>query len=255
MKIGSFNVNSIRVRLDHVLDWLATHEPDIVALQETKCEDHLFPSLAFEELGYHCEAHGMKSYNGVALLSRHPLTRVQRGLMGTQGDCRLIAADACGYRIINTYVPNGTKLGTDKWVYKLNWLETFRGYLQNELLSRTPLIWLGDVNIAPTSLDVYDSGRHLGQIGHHPDEFAKLKAIYDMGLTDSFRLLHPDERSYTFFDYVITNSLKRNLGWRIDHIACNAAALSKLETCEHHHGLREQVQPSDHVPILANFRD
>jgi len=260
MKIATFNCNSVRQRQDIILDWLAEFEPDVLSLQEIKCVDEQFPREPFEENGWHVESFGQKSYNGVALISRQPLTQVQRGLglfQPTERECdrRVIAATLSGVRVINTYVPNGTRVGTDKWVYKLAWLERFREFLAAEMARFPNIVWMGDINIAPTPDDVYEPARHLGGVGHHPEEFVRLSSILELGLTDLFRHLTPGPGHYTYWDFFLPNAVKRGLGWRIDTLYGTAPMLARLEECTIDVAPRLLVKPSDHTFVLGTFLD
>jgi exodeoxyribonuclease-3 len=254
MRIATFNANSIRVRLDAVLDWLARHEPDVLALQETKCEDSVFPAEAFEEMGYHVVHHGQKTYNGVAIVSRSPALNVARGFgFPDPDDRRLIAADIDGVRVINTYVPNGTRVGSDKFAYKLAWLSQFRDWLDRSARPDSPMVWLGDMNIAPTPDDVYDSAKLLGSVGHHPEEFAALAHVVDWGWQDVFRRHHQGPGHYTYWDYVVPTAFSRNLGWRIDHIYASASFAPRCRSCVVDREPRAAARPSDHTFVVADF--
>lgn len=257
MRVATFNVASIRARLPIVLEWLAENEPDVLALQETKVEDDKFPIDDFEEMGYHLAVHGQKSWNGVALASRLPAADVQIGFCDAMwpDDARIISARFRDVRVINTYVPNGNTVGSDKWDYKLRWLERFGALLHQRYRADEPLIWLGDINIAPTPNDVYNSKKFYGGVGHHPDEFTRLNKILDFGLVDTFRHLYPEAVEYTFWDFVITNSLERDYGWRIDHIYASACLLPKLTQCKIDRPVRLLPRPSDHTVVFADFRD
>ncbi len=255
MKIATFNANSVRVRLPILLDWLATNEPDVLAIQETKCEDHVFPREDFEDLGYHVTCHGQKSYNGVALLSREaPLaTRTGFGDPAWPEDCRIIVGQYRDFVLLNTYVPNGTKVGSDKWDYKLRWLERMHEYLQGLIAGPLPVIWLGDINIAPTPDDVYESHRHLGNVGHHPDEFKRLAALVELGLKDVFRKFTEGPGHYTYWDFFLKNALDRKLGWRIDHIYTTQALTDRCVECIIDTEPRRAERPSDHTFVMATF--
>lgn len=255
MKVTTYNCAGVRARLEGLLDWLATNEPDVVGLQEVKAMDEIFPRAPFEELGYRVATHGQKGFNGVAILSRLPIEDVTNGMGDAVEDpqARVIAATIAGVRIVNTYVPNGTRVDTDKWDYKLLWMERFRDYLAP--LVRSDLLWIGDVNVAPGPLDVYDAPRQLGGVGHHPAEFERLAAIRELGLVDSHRHLRPDAaREYTYWDFTIPNALKRRLGWRIDHIYGTAGMIERLESLVVDEAARLETKPSDHTFVTATFR-
>ncbi len=255
MTIATFNAASVRARLPLLIEWLAENEPDVLAIQETKVEDHIFPRTDFEDLGYQIALHGQKAWNGVALLSRSPIMNVQTGfgddLMPT--DARIISGEINGIAVVNTYVPNGNAVGSDKFVYKLKWLERFRTLLDQRYLPEQPLIWLGDINVAPESTDVYDSPKMLGGVGHHPDEFVRLAKIVEFGLTDVFRKLHPEAGHYTFWDFQIPRSVDRNLGWRIDHIYATEALAALCDSCTIDVAARKLERPSDHTFVVAHF--
>ena len=255
MKIATFNVNSVRARLPVVLDWLRYQDPDVLALQETKVQDDGFPVKDFNELGYQVAMHGQKSYNGVAIISKEKATDVQFGLGDEQLDeeCRVIRATFEGVTVINTYVPNGNEVGGDKWEFKMRWLDRFAQFSKEQVKSSESAIWLGDINVAPTSLDVYEAEKKLGDVGHHPDEFSRLEKIVDQGWTDCFRKHTPEGEHYTFWDFRIPNAFDRDLGWRIDHIYANGALVDKCKRCWVDTDPRVMERPSDHTPLLAEF--
>lgn len=255
MKVATYNAAGIRARLDTLVEWMAENEPDVIAIQETKVEDDKFPRAAFEELGYELAIYGQKSWNGVAIMSRLPISNIQTGF-GDElmpNDARIISCDVGGVRLVNTYVPNGNTVGSDKWVYKLQWLDRFRAYLASQATPNDPLIWLGDINIAPTPDDVYDSKKLLGGVGHHPDEFSRLAHIVDFGLTDVFRNFHDGPGHYTFWDFTIPRGVDRNLGWRIDHVYTTKWLADRCSSCEIDRDARKQVKPSDHTFVTAEF--
>lgn len=255
MKVATYNVNSIRMRLDTVLEWLSDQEPDVLALQETKVTDDKFPVHEFEDHGWHVALHGQKAYNGVALVSRHPIQQVRMGFEDPlwPEDCRILTAEVQGLAVVNTYVPNGTAVGTDKFDYKLRWLERLLQFMHVRYSPSTDLIWLGDINIAPKPNDVWDSPRHRGRVGHHPEEFARLDKLVEWGFTDLFRELTPDGGHYTFWDYVIPRSFENNLGWRIDHIYGTEPLRSRLRACTIDRAPRSVPKPSDHTVVVAEF--
>ncbi len=255
MKIATFNAASVRARLPLLIEWIAENEPDVLGIQETKVEDDKFPIGDFEDLGYHVELHGQKSWNGVALLSRGLATNVTRGFEDDlfPSDARIISAEVNGIRIINTYVPNGNTVGSDKFEYKLRWLERFAQFLRERFRPDQPLIWMGDINIAPTPIDVYDSPRFYGGVGHHPEEFKRLDAILSFGLEDTFRKFHSEKGHYTFWDFTLPRGVERNLGWRIDHIYTTPDLASRCLSCEIDLEARNQTRPSDHTFVTATF--
>jgi exodeoxyribonuclease III len=253
--IATYNAAGIRARKDLVLEWLAENEPDVLAIQETKVEDDKFPVDDFEDLGYHLAIHGQKAWNGVAILSRHAITDVRTGMGDAlfPEDRRIMSADVQGIRIVNTYVPNGNSVGSEKFEYKLKWLERFAQHMRENYRPSDPLVWLGDVNIAPTRDDVYDSQRMLGGVGHHPEEFKRLDKILEFGLTDVFRMHHKGPGFYTFFDFTIPVAVKRNLGWRIDHIYATENLAARCTACQIDAEARKVEKPSDHTFVVATF--
>lgn len=255
MVVATYNAAGVRARLAGILDWLADNEPDVLALQETKVEDHLFPLASFEELGYNVAINGQKSWNGVALVSRLPITNVRKGFQDDLSveDARIIAGDIGGLTVINTYVPNGSAVGTEKFDYKLVWLERFAKYLRRHFDAAEPTVWLGDINIAPTENDVFDPKRHRGKVGFHPDEISRLEKILDWGLTDLFRKHHEGPGYYTFWEFTIPKSVERNLGWRIDHIYGTKPVSEACSRCWIDKGPRTGERPSDHTFVLAEI--
>lgn len=255
MLVATFNAASIRARLDCVLEWLAENEPDVLAIQETKVENEKFPSADFEDLGYHLALNGQKSWNGVATLTREPTLNTVRGFVDDlfPEDARIIACEVHGITIVNTYVPNGNAVGTEKFDYKLRWLDRFHRLVAERYRPDQPLIWLGDINIAPTPNDVYNSAKMLGKVGHHPEEFARLAAIVDWGLVDVFRRFHDGPGFYTFWDFVIPKSVERNLGWRIDHIYATVPLAQTCARCWIDLEPRKSERPSDHTFVVAEF--
>lgn len=254
MRIASFNVNSIRARMPRFLEWLAEADPDIVAIQETKVEDDLFPLADLPLDKYQIHISGQKRYNGVAIMSKHPVEDITTGfgMADWPEDCRIITGMIEGVRVINTYVPNGTSVGGEKWGYKMGWLENFRSYLDHNFSPREKVIWLGDINIAPGPNDVYESQRHLGSVGHHPDEFIRLAKIKEWGWTDCFRKFS-DEPGYTFWEFRAPRMYERDYGWRIDHIYASDAMEQSCTRCWVDRDVRGKIKPSDHAPLLAEF--
>ncbi len=233
---------------------MEANEPDVLALQETKVEDGLFPRAPFEEMGYEIALNGQKGFNGVALLSRLPMENVRRGLGDDllPEDARLVSANIAGVEIVNTYLPNGNAVGNEMWGHKMRWMESFGRMLRARYSPEEPLVWMGDVNVAPRPEDVYDSPRVLGGVGHHPDEFARLDAILAFGLVDLWRRAHPGAREYTFYDFR-GRSLERNEGWRIDHIYATAALAESLERIWIDGAARRTEKPSDHTVVVADL--
>lgn len=255
MRIATFNANSVRLRLGVVLDWMVRHEADVLAIQETKCDDSLFPRDAFEEAGLHVAYHGMKGYNGVALAAREPIRVVCQGFGDDlwPQDCRLMIAEVAGVVVVNTYVPNGTAVGSEKFDYKLRWLERFGELCRRELRTDTPAVWLGDINIAPTPDDVFEPDKHRGRVGHHPAEFAALAGVVEWGWSDCFRQHTSGPGHYTYWEFVIPKAFERNLGWRIDHIYASPALAGRCTGCWIDREPRGGERPSDHTFVAADF--
>jgi exodeoxyribonuclease-3 len=254
MKVATWNVNSLRVRLPQVLAWLAGNPVDLLAIQETKLSDNSFPQAEIEAAGYQVAFAGQKTYNGVALLSRQPLTDVQIGIPGYRDEQkRVIAANCNGARIINLYVPNGQAVGSEKYQYKLIWLETLHGWLGTELRQHPQIVVLGDFNIAPADEDVYDPAAWKDQVLCSEPEREAFRSLLALGYRDCFRLFPQETQSYSWWDYRAA-AFRRNLGLRIDHILANAPFAQACASCVIDKTPRKQERPSDHVPVIAEFR-
>ncbi len=262
MRIATWNVNSIRVRLPHVLDWLDQHKPDVLCLQETKVTDEDFPAADFEQAGYAAVFSGQKSYNGVATLSRKPPRDVVRALPGADGtqpppgtqtpQKRLLAASIDGVRIVNVYVPNGESVGSDKYGYKLAWLKALKAYLKSELEAHPKLAVLGDFNIAPEECDVHDPKRWEGSVLFSDKERAAFQALVAAGLADTFRRFDQPPMSFSWWDYRM-GAFRRNRGLRIDHILASRTLASACKSCRIDTAPRGLERPSDHAPVIAEF--
>jgi len=253
--IATWNVNSLRVRLNHVLEWLALRKPDVLALQETKVEDQHFPEEALRQAGYHVFFNGQKTYNGVALLSRSPLHNLLTTLPNLDDvQRRVLIANIGNLRIVNVYVPNGASLDSEKYTYKLNWLNKLQAYLQQELTQHPRLIVLGDFNIAPEDKDVHDPAAWEGHVLVSPAERSALKNILDLGLKDSFRLLNTEPGQYSWWDYR-AGAFRRNNGLRIDHILSSSELAPHCVRCEIDKEIRGWEKPSDHVPVIASYEN
>ena len=253
MRLGSWNVNSLRVRLPHLLDWLRDAQPDVACLQETKTEDANFPLSEVRDAGYHAVYCGQRAYNGVAILARSPITGVQHGIPEFADDPkRCIAATVSGIRIVCLYAPNGEAPGTDKYAYKLGWYEALARWM-SQLLPRTPeLAVLGDMNVAPEDRDVHDPKRWAGKIHVSEPERAALRTVLSTGVVDAFRLFEQPERLYSWWDYRL-RAFERNWGLRID-LALLAPALAKRCTgCTIDLAPRRRERPSDHAPVLVEL--
>lgn len=253
MKIATWNVNSLRVRLPQVLEWLARETPDALCLQETKVPDEDFPETALREAGYFAAFSGQKTYNGVAILARQPLTALMRELPGADNaQRRFLAADLDGIRIINVYVPNGESVDSDKFRYKLAWLEALAQHLRAELVKHPRLVVVGDFNIAPEDRDVHDPQAWQGQVLFSEPERAALQQLFALGLKDSFRLFEQPEASFSWWDYR-QGAFRRNRGLRIDHILSSLELASACRSCCIDVEPRRAERPSDHAPVIAEF--
>jgi exodeoxyribonuclease-3 len=253
LKIATWNVNSLKIRLPHVLDWLASESPDVLALQETKTRDEDFPAEAFRERGYEVRYSGQPTYNGVALIARAPIGDVVTGIDGLDDpQRRVLAATVGSVRIWNLYVPNGQSVESDKYQYKLGWLAALRAQIAGEL-GRHPLCaLLGDFNVAPEDRDVHDPEAWRGQVLCSEPERAALRSLLDLGLTDVFRKFDQDEKSYSWWDYRQA-AFRRNMGLRIDLILASAALAARCTACRIDKAPRKLERPSDHTPVVAEF--
>jgi exodeoxyribonuclease-3 len=254
LKIATWNVNSLRVRLPHVLQWLEGEQPDVLALQETKIKDEEFPSAAFVERGYSVVFSGQPTYNGVAILSREPASEVVfelgNGYLDEQK--RVLGATLGPLRLWNLYVPNGQSVESDKYRYKLEWLAALKTLLAAELASHPLLLAVGDFNIAPEDRDVHDPELWAGKVLCSPPERAALSALRDVGLEDAFRLFEQPEKSYSWWDYRAL-AFRRNQGLRIDLMLASAPLSRLCRSCWIDKDPRRWERPSDHVPVVAEF--
>jgi exodeoxyribonuclease-3 len=254
MRIAGFNVNSLRSRLPVVLQWLAENQPDILCVQETKVQDIDFPAGAFAGTGYHFVFKGEKSYNGVAIFSKHPIKKVQFGFDDEPKDpARLIKAEINGIAIVNTYVPQGVSPDSEKFQYKLKWFDRLYAFFKNHFKPSDPVVWVGDLNIAPEPVDVYDPQTLLGHVCFHPAVHEKLQQLMQWGFIDVFRKHCKEAGRYTYWDYRFRNSFKLNLGWRLDHIMATKPLAEKSTACYIDTKPRIAEKPSDHTPIIAEF--
>jgi exodeoxyribonuclease-3 len=253
MRIATWNVNSLRVRLEQLLQWLAQHQPDIVALQETKLTDELFPVAALEAAGYHAVFSGQKSYNGVAILARAQLRETALEIPGFDDLQRRVPAASCGQlRIVNLYVPNGQDVASDKYEYKLRWLTALRSWLSVELLRYGQLVVLGDFNIAPEDRDVHDPAAWSGQVLVSEPERAALRALLQLGLQDVFRRFEQPPQAFSWWDYR-AGSFRRNHGLRIDLVLASNELAARCTECRIDREPRGSQRASDHTPVLATF--
>ncbi len=253
MKIATWNVNSLRVRLPHVLEWLDRERPDVLALQETKSEDANFPVAELESAGYRPVFSGQKTYNGVAILSRQPAVDVVTDLPDLEDpQRRILAATVDDWRIIDLYVPNGSEVGSDKYAYKLDWLAHVHAWLRGQLLCYPKLVVLGDFNIAPQDGDVHDPAAWREKILCSTLERQAFDGLLALGLKDAFRCFEQPEKSFSWWDYRM-NGFRRNLGLRIDHILISSPLVQSCRSCRVDVAPRKLERPSDHAPVVAEF--
>ncbi|UCE46429.1 MAG: exodeoxyribonuclease III [Phycisphaerales bacterium] len=254
MKIASFNVNSLRVRLPIVVQWLKDHEVDVLCVQETKVQDVDFPAEAFDEIGYNQAFKGQKTYNGVAVFSKHPIENIVFGFADEPTDeTRLIRAQIDGVIIVNSYVPQGYSTDSEKFQYKLRWFERLLDYFRQNFNPEDAVLWVGDLNIAPEPIDVYDPDALAGHVCFHTDVRAALKKVMAWGFVDVFRKHCTEAGQYTFWDYRMRNPLVRNQGWRIDHLMATVPLAEKCIACYIDTEPRRAKRPSDHTPVVAEF--
>ena len=255
MKIATWNVNSLKVRLPHLLDWLAEQSPDIVCLQELKLEDHNFPQAELTAAGYHAAFAGQKTYNGVALLARQPIEEVRYGNPHFPDEQkRLVSGTIDGVRVVCAYMPNGQAVGSEKYDYKLRWLAALAQWLQEELAQHPHLALCGDYNIAPDDRDVHDPERWRGEILCSEPERSAFRRLLDLGLADSFRLFEQAEKSFSWWDYRMLG-FQKNLGLRIDHILLSAPLAARCTAAGIDRAPRKRERPSDHAPVWAQLAD
>jgi len=251
MQVTTWNVNSLNVRLPHVLHYLDEHSPDILALQETKTPDEKFPHAEIEDTGYQVCFSGQKTYNGVTILSRSPAEDVITDIPGFDDpQRRLLAATMDGVRIVNIYIPNGQEVNSQKYAYKLQWLTAFESFLKQQLSTYGKLIVLGDFNIAPANIDIYNPKRWQNKIMCSDAEQDQFRRFLQLGLTDAVRVLHPEEAMYSWWDYRL-NAFPRGWGLRIDHVLASLAM--KPVDAGVHVDERGRERPSDHAPVWVKF--
>ena len=262
MLIATWNVNSIRTRLSQVIDWMNQVNPDILCLQETKVMDDSFPVEPFETLGYSVMFYGQKSYNGVAIISKVKAENVKKGFYGCTdfaqnieiflNQKRLISADINGIKIINVYVPNGSSLNSDKFAYKINWLNCLASFLDEQEKKGALICLLGDFNVAPSNLDIHDPEKYEGGIMASEIERNALNNVLKERLIDSFRIFEKNSGNWSWWDYR-NNGYELNKGWRIDHIYISKELSSKLKSCVIDSSPRGNFRPSDHAPVMIDL--
>jgi exodeoxyribonuclease-3 len=253
MKLATWNVNSIKIRLPQVLDWLAGNQPDVLCLQETKAEDKNFPIADLTAAGYKVAFSGQKTYNGVAVISKIPVTEIVVAIPNFDDpQKRVLAATVGGVRIICVYVPNGQSVDSDKYQYKLAWLKALKLWLNDELERYPILALLGDYNIAPDERDVYDPQAWEGQVLVSPPERQAFRDLVELGLQDAFRLFDQPEKTFSWWDYRM-NAFRRNMGLRIDHILLTKYLANKCTACAIDKEMRKLERPSDHAPVVVEM--
>ncbi len=251
MKLATWNVNSLAVRLPQVLDWLAANPVDVLTLQETKLVDEKFPQAELEALGYAVQRFGQKTYNGVALLTRAAASDVVKNIPGFDDEqARVIAGTSQGLRVIGAYFPNGQAPDSDKFTYKMRWLAALRAWVQAALAAHPQLVLMGDFNIAPEDRDVYDPVAWAGQIHCTPQERAHFQGLIAAGLVDAFRLFEQPPRSWSWWDYR-NLAFRKNQGLRIDHILISEALRPRVQACVIDRLPRKNERPSDHAPVVV----
>lgn len=255
MKIATWNVNSIGMRLPHVLRWLGENKPDVLLLQELKCMDEKFPAAEIEAAGYTCAVHGQKSWNGVAILSKHPVENVMRGLPRGDGDeqSRYIEATVQGVRVASIYLPNGNPVDSEKYPYKLGWMDRLRQHAMDLLKTESPFVLGGDYNIIPEARDCHDPAAWAGDALFLPESRRHFRMLLNLGLTEAFRALDDSDGAYTFWDYQ-AGAWPRNHGIRIDHFLLSPQAADRLAACAIDREPRGWEKASDHVPVTVTLR-
>ena len=253
MKIAAWNVNSLKVRLPHLVEWLSRAQPDILCIQETKVEDAKFPLQEIEAAGYFAAYHGQKTYNGVAILAKTPPENVVPGMPYFQDDhARVLAATIGGVRVIDLYCPNGQSVGSEKYAYKLRWFGAAKDYIAEELGRHPRLAVCGDFNVAPEDRDVHDPKAWEGQVHVSEPERAAWRALLSLGLKDSFRLFEQPEKTFSWWDYRMLG-FRRNAGLRIDHILLSEALAGRCVSSTVDKEPRKLERPSDHAPVVAEI--
>lgn len=255
MKIATWNVNSVNARMEHLLGWLSAAQPDVVCLQETKCVDEGFPAAQLNDAGYETAFLGEKSYNGVAILSKFPIENVQKNFPDDDGDApkRLIAGTVNGVHIVNTYIPNGTELWTDKFTFKLDWLQRLRRYFDENCSTSDNVLLCGDFNVAPDELDVWSVQAWTGKLHFSKPERAAIHHVKQWGFVDVFRKMNGDAQEFSWWNYR-EGAWQRNRGLRIDHIWTSAPLADNCTGCWIDKSPRSLERPSDHTPVVAEFK-
>lgn len=254
-KVATYNANSIRARLELVLDWLERESPDVLCLQETKAQDADFPADPLRDAQYHVVFRGQKAHAGVAILSKREPSEVDFGLDdgGQPDEARLIRAVIDGIPVVNTYVPQGRSVDSQHFQYKLEWLERLRDWFDRHYYSDKPLLWVGDFNVAPEDIDVYDPKRLAEHVDFHPEARAALQQVKEWGFVDVFRMHCPEAGHYTYWDYRVRSALENNRGWRVDHIWATRVLAESSTRAWIDVDARQADRPSDHTLLVAEF--
>lgn len=255
LTIATYNVNSVRARMHILLPWLERTSPDVVCLQETKVQDHEFPVSPFQEAGYSVAFKGQKSYNGVAILSKSEASGIVNGFDdgGPADESRLLVAAIDGVFVVNTYVPQGREPDHEMYQYKLQWFDRLRGLFEQRFSPDQPIVWVGDINVAPADIDIHDPKRLLGHVCFNPDVSAALKRVTDWGFVDIFRKHVSEGGHYTYYDYRARNGIVDGKGWRIDHIQATQPLADRSVNSWIDLEPRLADKPSDHTPLMAEF--
>ena len=259
MKIATWNINGIKARLDGVVTWLEQASPDVACLQEIKSQDEGFPSERFEELGYNVAVHGQKGFNGVAILSKRPFDEVNARLPGDDGDEQarylegVLSIDGGVVRVASIYLPNGNPVDTDKYPYKLAWMDRLRDHARSLLKLEEPFVLAGDYNVIPTPDDVHDPAAWEGDALFRPETRTQFHTLLNLGLTDAYRACHYESHQYTFWDYQ-RGAWQKDNGIRIDHLLLSPQAADRLQACEIDRFTRGWEKPSDHVPVWIELK-
>ncbi len=256
MKIATWNVNSVKARLPHVIDYLRQKSPDVILLQETKVVDEAFPALEIEELGYNVAVHGQKTYNGVAILSKRPIDDVVRGLEGDKSDeqARYIEGTVGTVRVASIYLPNGNPVGTEKFTYKLSWMARLRDRMKGLLETEEACVFGGDYNVCPSDIDVYDPSEFFGDALCRSESRNLFRSMIYLGLTDALRVFHPEPGVYSYWDYQ-RGAWPKDHGLRIDHLLLTPQAADRLEAADVDRRPRGKEKASDHTPVWCELEE
>lgn len=257
MKIATYNCNGIRARINNTVDWLKLEKPDILCVQEIKVVNELFPHEPFNEIGYKCEVRGKKAHAGVAFIYKEKLKADEFHGGFRDGDeseePRILAGKWGKLNLINTYCPQGRAVDHEQFQYKLNWFKKLRKYFDKHYTTRKNVIWTGDINVAPEPIDVYDSKKVMGHVCHTPEVFEALKGVTEWGFSDLYRHFHPDKKEFSYFDFRVPNTVKNNVGWRIDQFWVSNPVVKNAKKCWIDIKPRTLEKPSDHTFVIAEI--